>query len=268
MAAQTELKSNDILRQEPNEIAQRAHSAGMQRLDRTNLNILVTAIIGGSEVSMGALAAMTVVGALLKAMPGLDLYAALAVGGLVFPIGFVFVIVGSSELFTENFLIPVVAVYHQDRSPGSLVVLWLLSWVGNMLGCLGVAALLLIPKAIGEPIHVGYDAYTVYKLDLPMTSVFVSAVLAGGVMTTLTWLLIALRDSVARILAIAAAGYVLFAANLSHSIVSAAIMLVGVWSTDHAPLEVAPWLLVATVGNLVGGVGLVTLFRLTQAKQA
>src|SRR5437016_13625925 len=100
-----------------------------------------------------------------------------------------------------------------------------------------------------------------------MAAVFVSAVLAGGVMTTLTWLLIALRHSVARILAIIAAGYVLFAANLSHSIVSASILLVGVWSTDHAPLEVAPWLIVATLGNLVGGVGLVTLFRLTQAKQ-
>jgi formate/nitrite transporter FocA (FNT family) len=30
-------------------------------------------------------------------------------------------------------------------------------------------------------------------------------------------------------------------------------------------VDVAVWLLIATVGNLVGGVGLVTLFRLAQA---
>src|SRR5207244_8150376 len=91
--------------------------------------------------------------------------------------------------------------------------------------------------------------------------------LAGGVMTALTWLLLAIEHPVARIVAIGAAGYVLFAANLSHSIVSTSVLLVG-FVDAHRPLaEVAVWQLIATAGNLVGGLGLVTLFRLTQANQ-
>ena len=257
----------DVLEQQPAAIAERAESVGSERLDRGNLDILVTAIIGGAEVSIGGLAAMTVVGAVLKDVPGSELSLALVLAGLVFPIGFLFVIVGRSELFTENFLIPVVAVFKTQRGIGSLVTLWTLAWIGNLIGCAGTAVLLLMPDAVSTVIHQGYVAYTDYKLGVPAAGVFVSAMLAGGVMTTLTWALLSVQHTVGRMLTICAAAYVLMAANLSHSIVSASILLVGFVATQHGIVDVVVWLLIATAGNLVGGVGLVTLFRLAQAHE-
>ena len=257
----------NVLEQEPIQIEERAEDIGSRRLDRSNLEILLTAIIGGGEVSLGALAAMTVLGAVLRLLPGADLYVGLALAGVAFPIGFLFVIVGRSELFTENFLIPVVSVFKTARTPGPLARLWAVSWLGNMIGCLGTAALLLVPDAVGAPIRDGYAAYTQYKLTIPPPAIFVSAVLAGGVMTTLTWALLSVEHTVGRMLVIGAAAYVLMAANLSHSIVSASILIVGSVLTNHGAGEVIVWLLIATAGNLVGGVGLVTLFRLAQARQ-
>jgi formate/nitrite transporter FocA (FNT family) len=172
----TEPARQDVLQQEPRQIAERASDVGEQRLDRSNLDILITAFIGGAEVSLGGLVAMTVVGSAMQAVPGLGLYPALALGGLAFPIGFLFVIVGRSELFTENFLIPVVSVFKGEREAGSLVSLWVLSWLGNMLGCAGMAVLLSVPDAIGEPIRAGFGAYTEYRLSVPPVGVFVSAV--------------------------------------------------------------------------------------------
>ncbi|MBV9602902.1 MAG: formate/nitrite transporter family protein [Chloroflexi bacterium] len=260
--------SENIFEQEPAHIEGRAESLGSARLDRSNLEILITAIIGGGEVSVGALAAMTVVGALMTTWSAIDLYTALAAAGLVFPVGFIFVIMGRSELFTENFLIPVVSVFKTERTLGSLAQLWGLSWAGNMLGCAGAALLLVMPNAVGGPVLQGYAAYTAYKLDLPWLGVFVSAVLAGGVMSTLTWSLLSVQHSVGRIIIIAAGAYVLIAANLSHSIVSASVLLVGFHMTQHGLGDVIVWLLNASAGNLVGGVGLVTLFRLAQVRQA
>src|SRR5918912_1414610 len=138
----TEPARQDVLQQEPRQIAQRASDVGEQRLDRGNLDMLVTSFIGGAEVSLGGLAAMTIVGSAMQAIPGLGLYPALALGGLAFPIGFLFVIVGRSELFTENFLIPVISVLNRERSLISLLQLWGLSWIGNVAGCAAVAALL------------------------------------------------------------------------------------------------------------------------------
>ena len=263
----TEPARQDVLRQEPRQIAERASHVGEQRLDRGNLDMLVTSFIGGAEVSLGGLAAMTIVGSVMEAVPGLGLYPALALGGLAFPIGFLFVIVGRSELFTENFLIPVVSVFKGERHPGSLASLWLFSWLGNVLGCAAMSLLLSAPDAIGEPIKTGFAAYTEYKLGVPLLGVFVSAVLAGGVMTALTWVLLAIQHPVGRIMGIVAGGYVLFAANLSHSIVSTSVLLVGFPLLHRSLAEVGLWVLIATAGNLVGGLGLVTLFRLTQAEQ-
>ena len=146
---------DDVLEHETQEITEHASDVGEERLDRTTLETLITAVIGGGEVSIGGLAAMTIVGALLTAVPGLNLYAAVAAGAVAFPIGFLLVILGRSELFTENFLIPVAAVVKRERSVASLLLLWLISWVGNLVGCLGTTALLLVPDAIGDPIRPG-----------------------------------------------------------------------------------------------------------------
>jgi formate-nitrite transporter family protein len=258
---------DDVLEHETQQITEHASDVGKERLDRTTLEALITAVIGGGEVSIGGLAAMTIVGALLVAVPGLNLYAAVAAGAVAFPIGFLLVILGRSELFTENFLIPVAAVVKRERSVGSLLLLWLISWAGNLVGCLGTTALLLVPEAIGDPIRLGYTAYTEAKLETELLGVFASAILAGGVMTAMTWVLLSVEHPVARILAIFASGYVLFAANMAHSIVSASVLMVGIVGGPHTLLDLAVWMLVATVGNLVGGVGLVTLFRMAQASE-
>jgi formate/nitrite transporter FocA (FNT family) len=257
--------AGDVLDREPEEIAEDAKSIGSQRLDRSNLDILVTSVIGGGELSFGALAATAVIGAVLATAPGVELSQALAFAGLVFPIGFIFVIMGRSELFTENFLIPVVSVFKTERTVGSLALLWSISWIGNMVGAAGISVMLLVPGVVDAPIQHGYVVYAAHKLDMGLASVFVSAMLAGGVMTTLTWSLISVQHTVARMAMICAAAYVLVAANLAHSIVSASMMFVGFMGTQYGLVDVVRWLLVATAGNVVGGVGLVTLFRLAQA---
>ena len=265
-AAASEL-SPDLMDQQPQDIAARAGDVGRERLDRSNWDIFITGAIGGLEVSLGGLAAMAVVGAALLAVPGLDLYAGLALGAIVFPVGFMFVIIGRSELFTENFLIPVTAVVRKERTLVSLLQVWGFSWLGNMAACAAFAALISIPQAVGAPIMYGYTIYTAYKLSLPPLGLFVSAVLAGMIMTVLTWLLLAIRDPVGKILAIFAAGYVIFATNVSHAIVGASLLFVGFRAAGYPFWSPLIWVAIATLGNLAGGVGVVTLFRHVQVRE-
>jgi formate/nitrite transporter FocA (FNT family) len=257
---------DEILDMPPERIVDRAGDVGAERLDRSASDILVTGVIAGIEVSLGGLAAATVIGTLLR-IPGVDTESALPVAGVVFPIGFLFVVMGRSELFTENFLIPVVGVLGGRRPWRELPQLWGVSWLGNVVGCAAVAALLSVPRGVAPSIVNGYAHYAQAKLSPPASAVFVSAVLAGMTMTVLTWLVIALRHPVAKIVAIWAAGYVLFAANLSHAIVGAAMVFTGFVPAHQAWTAVARWLALSTAGNLAGGVTLVTVFRLIQAHQ-
>lgn len=253
-----------VLDAEPVEIGERGAGVGAEQLDRSSLDMLVTGIIGGIEVSFGGLAGATVIGATLDISPSVHLYTALSIAALVFPIGFAFVILGRSELFTENFLIPVVAVVQRRGSVQRLVLLWGLSWAGNMIGCVVLAALINTPHALGIPVISGYAHYADYKLSVPPLGTFVSAILAGAIMTVLTWLLLSVRSTLGKLVVIWAAGYTLFATNVSHIVVGAALIFAGVGHTAHAWSEVPPWVGIVTAGNIVGGLGFVTLFRLVQ----
>ena len=253
-----------MLDAEPVRIDERGASLGAERLDRSSLDVLVTGIIGGIEVSFGGLAGATVIGAMLDIGPSVHLYTALSIAALVFPIGFAFVILGRSELFTENFLIPVVAVVHRRGSARRLVLVWGVSWIGNMIGCAALAALINTPHGVGFPIINGYAHYADYKLTLPLLGTFASAVLAGAIMTVLTWLLLSVRSTLGKLVVIWAAGYTLFASNVAHVVVGAALLFAGIGHTGHAWSELPPWLATVTAGNLIGGLGFVTLFRLVQ----
>lgn len=253
--------------EQPEEIHDLAAGYGDERLARSSRDMLITAVIGAVELSLAALAAMAVLGSALEAAPGLHLYGGLALAAIVFPAGFLFVIIGRSELFTENFLVPVLAVLDGRQGLSCLVRLWGVVWVGNMVGCAGFALVASIPQAIGEPLMHGYAAYAGYKLSVSPLGVLVSAVLAGMIMTVMTWLLVAVREPLGRILIMYAAGYALFATNVSHTVVGAALIFVGFHEAHKSVLDVAEWVALATIGNLVGGVGLVTLGRLVQVKE-
>ena len=264
MAQSTQSQADPVLDLEPVQVGDRGASVGAERLGRSPFDILLTGVIGGIEVSFGGLAGATVIGAMLDISPSVHLYTALAIAALVFPIGFAFVILGGSELFTENFLIPVVAVVQRRAPVKRLAMVWGLSWAGNMIGCAVLAALINTPHALGAPVISGYAHYADYKLSVPPLGTFVSAVFAGAIMTVLTWLLLSVRGTLGKLVVIWAAGYTLFATNVSHVVVGSALIFAGVGHTGHAWSEVPPWLAIVTAGNLVGGLGFVTLFRLVQ----
>jgi formate/nitrite transporter FocA (FNT family) len=95
---------------------------------------------------------------------------------------------------------------------------------------------------------------------------FAAAVLAGALMTLMTWMEQGTDSVPARLLAVVATAFLLGAGPLNHVIVSSleafAALQVG------APFGYLDWLGAmgfAGLGNLIGGIGLVTLLRLVQA---
>src|ERR1700757_4021684 len=99
-------------------------SDGTQRLHRTWRGVLVTGFFGGTEVALGVLAYLSVVSATHQPL----------LGGLAFSIGFLALLLGHSELFTEGFLLPVVTVAAKRASVRQLLKLWGGTLIANLLG--------------------------------------------------------------------------------------------------------------------------------------
>src|SRR5215211_7296257 len=125
---------------EPEEIYERTREEGRRRLSRPVLELAATAAVGGFDVAFGV-AALGLAGAAMSERFGSG--AADLVGAAAFGIGFVFVVVGRSELFTENFLVPITGMDRRQRGSWlKLGELWAVSLVLNVAGGLALALIL------------------------------------------------------------------------------------------------------------------------------
>src|SRR5207237_3531686 len=121
---------------EPEQIYEQTRREGRRRLSRPILELAATALVGGFDVAFGV-AAYTLVAAGIGGERGR------IAGSIAFGIGFVFIVVGKSELFTENSLIPIAGLNRRDRGSWlKLGELWVVALVLNIVGGLVIALLL------------------------------------------------------------------------------------------------------------------------------
>src|SRR3954468_14966374 len=197
---------------------------GRRRVDRGPGALLATGFVGGIDVMLGVMMLVVVSGGLAAVMPE-DTAHPLA--STVFGIGFVFIVGGRSELFTENFLVPVSAVVNGDRGIFRLARLWVLTLVGNLAGLFAMSAM--STRAGLVPVS-ALDAAAKVSLTFgqrDFVAALLSGIVAGTVMTLMTWLVHAARDASSRVLIALAVGFVLAAPSLNHAVVSVGEMLLG-----------------------------------------
>ena len=234
-----------------------AADKGEQRLNRTAISLLATGAIAGIDVGIGVLAKLSVLEA-----TGSEL-----LGGLAFSIGFIAILLGKSELFTENFLIPVAAVLRDRRSVGSIFRLWGLTGLGNLVGGWVIMAIIVlaIPR-ISESDVLLETAYHFVEMGVGW-EMFASSVLAGAAITLMTWMEQGASTVGAKIVAVSSIAFVLAGTPLLHTVVSSLEMFGALQRS--AAFGYADWagvFGVAVVGNVIGGVGLATVLRLVQAR--
>ncbi|MGI9095565.1 MAG: formate/nitrite transporter family protein [Thermoleophilaceae bacterium] len=249
----------------PHEIWKDSLEDGERRLARPAPVLAATAVLGGLHVTLGLLALVVSTGALAALLPEPTAH---VLGSLTFGIGFVLITVGRSELFTENFLIPIAAVFSGRSSKRSVARLWAITFAGNLLGIALLALILTRPGVLEREAlqAAGELANTLTGRALPAAAL--SAVLAGAVITTFTWLAEADESDVTRVLIALLIGFVLLAPSTNHSVVGFGEVLLGILAgTTGAGWADLAWnTVVAVAGNMVGGVLLVAFLRGVQAE--
>lgn len=227
------------------------------------MQVVLSGLIGGLDVGFSPLG-MAFVAAHLTPVVGSDV-AGLA-GALVFPIGFILVILGRSQLFTESTLTPALSVMSGASTLRRLARQWALVLGANLVG----ATVFAFFVAHGGPLATDYGPVLIHStqrlLSYNFTATLLSAILAGWVMAVLSWLLAAADSTLARITFVYLAIFLIGAAPLHHSISGATEVLIAVMLGGAS---FGDWLwrfqVPATLGNAIGGVVLVAALRYLQA---
>lgn len=184
----------------------------------------------------------------------------------IYPVGFIAVIIGRQQLFTENTLYPVVLVLDERRHLGNTLRLWGVVFASNVVGALGFGLLAIKTGAL-EPKVAGILA----SLGLDMAAqtsahAFWSGVIGGWLIALVAWMVTASHWTIGQILVIWFLCFVVGLGHFSHCIASSG----EIWSAVLAGLvplgQYFRWLAFATMGNIVGGVMIVSLLNWGQVK--
>jgi formate/nitrite transporter FocA (FNT family) len=226
---------------------------GRERLNRSWPSLFATGAVGGIDVSIGLLAMLTVYHATGSRL----------LGALAFGIGFIALTLAGSELFTENFLVPVNAVVAGQATVRKLLRLWAGTLAANLAfgwimgGLIVAGAPELRSTALEKGVHIAERSFG--------GSLLAAAILGGTVITLMTWMERGTPSVPAKLVAAVSAAFILGSGVVVHAVVNTLEMFAALHvGAPFGYLQVLKMLSFVTLGNAIGGLGFVTVLRLVQ----
>jgi formate transporter len=253
----------------PREIAARLATIGATKVRMPLLSMVTLGVLAGGFIGLGAMYYT-----LVASDAGLGFAAGRVLGGVVFSLGLVLVVVAGAELFTGNNLL-VMAWVARRITTGELVRDLGIVFVANLAGALGLAVIVLLSgewRLGGEQVGQAAVRIAAAKTALPFTEAFFRAVLCNVLVCLAVWMALAGRSVTDKVLAVVFPISAFVAAGFEHSVANMYFIPLGILLRDQigsveiANLDTLTWagfarnLVPVTLGNLAGGsvmVGLV-----------
>jgi formate transporter len=258
----------------PKEIAARIENSGISKSTGDPLRVFCLAILAGAFISLGAVFFTIVTYDSSGVAAGLMRL----IGGLAFCLGLILVVVAGAELFTGNNLI-VMAYVDGKVTIKQLLHNWLIVYIGNFIGALGVVGLIYFSGhwnidngVVGAKVIAIANA----KVNLTWMEAFTRGILCNILVCLAVWLCFAGRTVVDKVLAILFPITAFVAMGFEHSVANMYFIpaglvakqqpeflsLISTMNVDKLTIMnfLFDNLLPVTLGNLVGGSVFVGLF--------
>jgi formate transporter FocA len=262
-------------------MAAKAEDLGVKKANLNILNMFVLGILAGAFIALGAIFCTTVLAGTSTLPYGIQRL----LGGTVFTLGLILVVVGGAELFTGNNLI-LMAFASGKVSMAGLLRNWVVVYTGNFVGSIATAIIMFLSTQYtfgGGAVGTTALAIANSKTGLDFIPAVALGIMCNALVCLAVWLCYSARSTTDKILSIIPPIAAFVAAGFEHSIANMYFIPVGLfikagappefWTTigktagDYANLTWANFflknLLPVTIGNIIGGafmVGLVYWF--------
>ncbi|HYD31395.1 MAG TPA: formate/nitrite transporter family protein [Azospirillaceae bacterium] len=256
----------------PDAIAVRLEELGASRARRDTAGFFALAVLAGIFISFGAMFSTTVMAGAADVLPfGMTRL----LGGGVFALGLIMVVIGGAQMFTGDVLM-VMAWASGKLAAADLARAWVVGWLGNLVGAVGMAVLVFLS---GQYMFghgaVGAAALSVAaaKTALPADQAFFLGVLCNVLVCVAVWMTAGGRSVVDKVVVIVPPIAAFVAAGFEHCVANMYLVPLGLliqWGAPDAfwtdlgrsmPAVSAGGFVInlasVTLGNLVGGALLV-----------
>ena len=248
----------NLSRPSAEEIYKQVATNAREELKRTSLSLALSGFGGGTFMGLSALGTAMAM-ALLPPGPSTQI-----VSRLFYPLGFIVVIIGRSQLFTENTLYPVALVLAEKREFWNTMRLWAVVLPSNVCGAFAFACLVSLTPALNPHFVAALNQLGLDALANPSATVFWSGVMGGWIIALAAWLVSGSHSITGSVMVIWMLTFLVGLGNFAHCIATSGEILVSVL-THHVAWQAYPrWFFPAVTGNVCGGVGMVTLLEYGQ----
>ena len=199
----------------PPEMAERAENVGVKKANLDFWGMFALAVLAGSFIGLGAEFCTLVI-----TDTGLGFGLNKLLGGFVFSLGLILVVVAGAELFTGNNLI-IMAWVGGKLTLGQLMRNWVIVYFGNLFGSLGTAVLMYFTRQWAfANYHVGATALNIAngKVNLSFTEGLARGILCNALVCLAVWLCLSGRSVTDKIMAILFPITAFVASGFEHSI--------------------------------------------------
>jgi formate/nitrite transporter len=251
----------------PPEMAEKAENTGVKKANMNFWSMFTLAVLAGSFIGLGAEFCTLVI-----TDTGLGFGLNKLLGGVVFSLGLILVVVAGAELFTGNNLI-IMAWVGGKLTLGRLMRNWVTVYLGNLVGSLATAILVYLTKQWAfADYHVGVTALNIAnaKVNLSFTEGLTRGILCNALVCLAVWLCLSGRSVTDKILAILFPITAFVASGFEHSIANMYFIPMGLLLKDEPEVLAAAGkvagdlvnlnlqgflgnLLPVTIGNIFGG---------------
>ena len=250
----------------PKEIVEKVETIGVAKARLPLLSMLMLGILAGAFIGLGALYFVIV-----KSDPSLGFASKQVLGGVVFSLGLILVVVAGAELFTGNNLL---AMAWADGKISTLELLrnWVVVCIGNFIGAAGLALLVYLsrhPDMNQGAIAQEYLKIAEAKAALPFWTAFFKGMLCNTLVCMAVWMALAGRSVTDKVVAIVFPISAFVAAGFEHSVANMYFfplaMLLQTFADAGTAAHTISWagflrnLVPVILGNIVGGSVLVGL---------
>jgi formate-nitrite transporter family protein len=189
------------------------------------------------------------------------------VTALGYPLGFLIVVLGRQQLFTENTVTVVLPFLARPRAArlGNIGRVWLVVLAGNVVAALALALVLAKTEVVSPETHESMRVVADHVYSHPFGVTLLRGIFAGWLIALMVWLLPFAQS--ARVAVIAVLTYVIGVAHFPHIVAGSvdAAFLVFTGARTWGELLLV-FFIPTLIGNIIGGVVLVAALNHAQAK--
>lgn len=242
------------------EVLQSMIDKGSHEINRQTSGLLLSSFSAGLDIGFGPL----LMGVILTLSVGSygDLTTELLLAS-AYSVGFIFVILGRSELFTEHTTLAVMPVIDGKATVDNLARLWAVVYIGNIVGGFVFTALaVLLMPGLGVVNAAAFETIAYKLVSHELHWLFIAGVFAGWLMGLLAWLVSAAQETLSRVFVIWMVTATIGMLHLPHSIAGNVEVLFGLFTSSSITIiDYFAFLSLATIGNAFGGAIFVGLMK-------